>query len=378
MVYFTSSVVIVNYFKIYKQQHFLHHRKEVCSIAVSQSGLVASGERGSNPTVFIWRIKDLTPIHAVTSIHNADVYLLRFMNDDAHLISIGKRLDSSVVVVDVKTGNTIYACCLNEFIRGISTIDFQISQIIEEQSFSNNRRNFFVYSQSSIYFFSHDYSPQSYAIVKHDKDAHAYEEQLAAITCVRAVLKSSSSSILLSLAADWLITLLTGHSDGKVCIWTVDYDNMAIRSERILCFYNAFVTDIVVTSIGYAICTNDMGVHVWDLDMTNSVKEVDLNTLGLRLNAKLKNVVPSENKLFFLTLESEMFSVDLFISPAWSKNMFVYKYEIQAIDSIFTLGEDMRAVKMIERVDAYNTERREAGTGGRRVIERANDKPERT
>ena len=175
---------------------------------------------------------------------------------------------------------------------------------------------------------------------------------MAAITCVRAVLKSSSSSILLSLAPDWLTTLLTGHSDGKVCIWTVDYDNMAIRSERILCFYNAFVTDIVVTSIGYAICTNDMGVHVWDLDMTNSVKEVDLNTLGLRLNAKLKNVVPSENKLFFLTLESEMFSVDLFISPAWSKNMFVYKYEIQAIDLLVrkVLPDGGAALRMMFKV----------------------------
>jgi WD40 repeat protein len=340
----------MNYFKVNLQRHFLYHTKEVCSIAVSSQGLVASGERGSTPCIMVWSIKDLVPRCIFSGQHNADVYLLRFLGEENYLASVCKRLNPGVLIHNIETNELLFSCCLEEFIRGIDILDFQTAEIIEEQKFSNNRMNIVMFSQHCIYFFYHKNLNGMYSILQHDKQNNLFGESLSEITSIKTALLSTSGSHLRSLSAGWQISILTGHSDGKVCIWNVDSNHEKIIPSKILCFYNSSVSNIVITSLGFTVCTEDLGLHIWDLDFTSNIKELDLNTFGLRIDSKLKNVVCKDDLLFFLTLESEMFSFELKLSPMWSKNMFVHKYEVKAVNTVFALGEDMTSAKFIERV----------------------------
>lgn len=299
----------------------------------------------------VWSIKDLVPLCIFSGQHNADVYLLRFLGEEKYLASVCKRLNPGVLVHNIETKELLFSCCLDEFIRGIDILDFQTAEIIEEKTFANNRMNFFLFSQHSIFLFYHKNLNGMFSIVQHDKSNNSFGESLSDITTIKTALLSTSGSHCRSLGAVWQITILTGHSDGKVCIWSVDSSHEKVNPLRILCFYNSAVSCIVITSMGFTLCTEDLGLHIWDLDFTTNIKELDLNTLGLRIDSKLKNVVCYNDLLFFLTLDSEMFSFELKVSPMWSKNMFVHKYDVKTINTVFSLGDDMTCVKFIERVN---------------------------
>ena len=75
ILYFTACVVIVYYYKLNKQRHYIQHEKEVCSLAVSKGSLAASGERGSSPTIHVWDINTLQTVCILKSYHKHDIYL---------------------------------------------------------------------------------------------------------------------------------------------------------------------------------------------------------------------------------------------------------------------------------------------------------------
>lgn len=351
LIYFVAAVVVLNYYKAKKQRLFLYHEAEVCSVALALDGTVASAERGTSPAIMVWRIKDLVPICTFKGQHNSDVYLLRFLGEEKFLASVSKRLNPGILVHNIETKELLYSCCLQEFIRGIDIIDFQMAQIIEENAFSNNRMNLILFSQHTIYFFYHKNNDGMYSLIKHSKQDNTFGESLSDITSIKTSLLSTSGSHLQSLCASWQVTIMTGHSDGKVCIWTLDSSNTSILPSKILCFYNAPVSSIVITSMGFTVCTEDLGLHIWDLDFNANIKELDLNTLGLRIDSKLKNVVCKDDLLFFLTIDCEMFSFELKVSPLWSKNVFVHKYEVKSVNTVFALSDEMTCLKFIERVD---------------------------
>lgn len=325
----------------------------------------------------VWSIKDLVPTCIFAGEHNDEVYLLRFLGDENYLVSACKRLTPGVLIHDISTKQLVFACCLDEFIRGINTIEYLVAEIIEERKFSNNRMNFFFFSQHSIYFFYHKNSDRKYSILKHDKMENNFGETLGDITSLKTLLLATSGSHLKCLAAGWEVTILSGHADGKVCIWTVDQSHTSIKPSRILCFYSSPITAMVITSLGFTICTEDLSVHIWDLDFATNIKEMDLNSLGMKINSKLKNVVPNDDEFFFITIDSEMFSFELKVSQMWSKNMFVHKYQVNAINSVFALGDEMTCTRFVERVAEVNKGRRKAGHRGWPLLESLHDQPDR-
>ena len=102
------------------------HEQEVCAIDVYSNGNVASGDRGYSPVIFVWSLHDLKIIHTFKNNHNSDIYILKFVNQGKFLVSCSKRLTPAIIVHDLDTGQIIHSCYVNEFIRGISTINYLV------------------------------------------------------------------------------------------------------------------------------------------------------------------------------------------------------------------------------------------------------------
>lgn len=102
-----ACIVVVYHFKINEQTHYIHHDAEVSAVCVSKNGLVASGERGKNPSIHVWRVQDLKPIHILKGQHRCDIYLFAFVNNDKYLVSCGKRLDTSVIIYNLEDGSIV-------------------------------------------------------------------------------------------------------------------------------------------------------------------------------------------------------------------------------------------------------------------------------
>ncbi len=146
LVYFTSSVVVVYDIHKNQQQHFTSHKNEVCSVDMSPTGLVATGERGSEPAIFLWHVKTLQTSTKIVNSHNSDIYILRFVHDSSKLLSCACRLQPSVIVHSL-AGEILSSVYLEEFVRGVVNVERYTSDIIEQP----RDDGFVVFSRSSVF-----------------------------------------------------------------------------------------------------------------------------------------------------------------------------------------------------------------------------------
>jgi WD40 repeat protein len=336
------------------------HSQEVCSLDVAQSGIVASAERGQYPSIIIWKLSTLTPWRVFKRQHNQHIHVLKFIGNDKYIMSASCRLDSGISVHDITTEKLLLSVYLPTFIRnGISTRSL-IGEIIPSADSPSNALHFLLFSRYCLYFFKHGLFGKSYVLSEQriDDSDNNNGESLAGIVCTLAFYINLDNSFIKCFSGriyahleDRSLELLTGHEDGKIGLWRYSEDTEKFVFSRVLAQYNSPVVAILDTQIGFAICTEDMGIHIWDHDLRNCVKEIDINSMGLRQNSKLRNILSSGKTLFAITCKGETFKIELELRAEWRSNKYMYRYQIETMHSLFSLGEELRCLEVIERVE---------------------------
>lgn len=358
LLYFTSCYVIVYYYKVGTQAHYLHHRQEVCAIDVAASGLVASGEKGPSPSIHIWNLKELETKVVLSRMHDSDIYIVRFINDDNYLASASLRLNPAVVIYDVKDFSVVFSCYLEEFIRGISVPTLVVSEVLQSAEQARFQKHFLLYSRNNLYLFRHrqaeHYNEPYYKLLessgrRHSDSGH-YMTEITNVLCLVVDAENSRNRLF---SHKKIMRLVVGHEDGKVSLWLWQHEDL-LEFQKVLASFAAKVTEILPTGQGVAFCTQDLSIQLWDYDLKNRLKQLNLNTMGIQINSRLKNILcTSGDRLFFSTFDGEIFYVDLVLSSEWRKSQFVYRYSLKCLPEVFSFLGKMECLDLVERVGFF-------------------------
>lgn len=184
LIYFSACVVIVYYYKLNEQRHYINHESDICSIAVSKTGLVASGDTGKKSSVHIWDLKTLKNKVVFKAYHKHDVYLLNFTNNDKFLVVCGKRLITPVIIYDIEQETVVLSTHVDQFVRQIITVHNLIGSFSygmeDEENSSLVEKHFILLSSEKIFFFESN----KYGIYRNKvHNLNELEEEFDMITC---------------------------------------------------------------------------------------------------------------------------------------------------------------------------------------------------
>ena len=109
VVYPTGSIVIVQNVSKHEQKHFLQHNDLVTSVAgfhlEDGNTIVASGERGFRPTIFVWETNNCTLLSTLVGFHRGGISRLDFSPNRELLVSLGNDPYHSMAVYNWKTAD---------------------------------------------------------------------------------------------------------------------------------------------------------------------------------------------------------------------------------------------------------------------------------
>ena len=343
------------YYKVGSQTHYLHHRQEVCSIDVTSSGLVASGEKGPSPSIHIWDIKQLETKTVLSRMHDSDIYIVKFINDDQYLASCSLRLNPSVVIYNVKDFSVLFSCYLEEFVRGLARPTLIVSEVLPSDELKRYQQHFLLYSRSTLYLFRHRQVGQEQEAYFKLLECSARRQgdnptSLAEITKVLCLVVNPENSRNRLFSRSKILRIIVGHEDGKASLWHWLPEDK-IEFQKVLASFAARVTEILPTGQGVAFCTQDLSIQLWDYDLKNRLKQLNINTMGILINSRLKNMLcTADDRLFFLTNDGEIYYFDLVLSSEWRKSQFVFRYSLKCLSEVFSLMGRMQCLDIIERV----------------------------
>lgn len=105
VVYSVAGVGVVLDRDEHSQRFFVgEHTDDITALAVSADGtLVATGERGPTPVIYVWEAASLKVVHALRG-HRQGVTQLAFSPDGTRLVSVGRDTSHTVIVHSLKTG----------------------------------------------------------------------------------------------------------------------------------------------------------------------------------------------------------------------------------------------------------------------------------
>lgn len=261
----------------------------------------------------VWDLKTLKNKRVFKGYHKHDVYLLKFTNNDKFLIACGKRLSTPVIIYNIEDGSIVLSTQVREFVRKIVTVNNLIGgfhsllgykeYFLDEESTLESSRSragefevlvdkyFVLISATGFYFFQSNefgvYETREYLLAD-------YTEDMDLINCGSSFLINRENPKLRAYADEEqkTLVLLTGHRDGKVLVWNMQQDGIAF--EKVLSDYKHEIIEIVQLESGIGIATEDSFIHLWDLDLKNALKYIDLSNMPLKLySLKLKNLVPA-------------------------------------------------------------------------------------
>lgn len=145
------------HFKINEQTHYIHHDSEVSAVCVSKNGIVASGERGKQPSIHVWNIQELRPMSVFKGQHKSDVYLMTFVNNDRYLVTCGKRVDTPVIIYSLDEGTIVLSTHVDQFVRCILSVNNLVGEFKMSEFRSRPVESYFILlSAEKIYFYLAD------------------------------------------------------------------------------------------------------------------------------------------------------------------------------------------------------------------------------
>ena len=284
-------MVIVYHYKINEQTHYTFHDSEVCSISVSKSGMCASGERGKNPALHVWSVKDLKPVSIFKGQHKADIYLLSFAHKDQYLVSCSKRLDTPIIVFNLLENTVLFSTYVDQFVRAILPVNNLIGDFKnqgEREKYVDS--DFVLLSAEKIYFVEYGAGVYSKVLEQSvgelmSETGKAEPDQITAGSCFYMNKENPDLKAYARNKEDKVIRLITGHSKGQVVIWEIvmpDNNNffLELRFHKLLPkSYNKEVMEIIHLDGGIGITTSDSFIHIWDLALKESKKDIDLSSM---------------------------------------------------------------------------------------------------
>ena len=78
-----------------------YSKREILSLAVSSTNLIASGEYGNKPAIHIWDYNTLKSINIIKGIHDNGVMYMKFLYNDNFLATCSWRNNSQVIVYNI-------------------------------------------------------------------------------------------------------------------------------------------------------------------------------------------------------------------------------------------------------------------------------------
>ena len=102
----------------------MEHESEVISLTVaSNQQLIASSEYAEHPAIHIWDSHSLENLGVIKGIHTKGVHLLKFFNHDEFIASCGIRINTPILIYNIKTGLLVVSVSINEFAIQLLTIE---------------------------------------------------------------------------------------------------------------------------------------------------------------------------------------------------------------------------------------------------------------
>lgn len=336
IIFFASKIIIIYYYRLNEQKHYIEHDKEICSLAVSKGSIVASGEKGSNPSIHIWDINTRKNIHTISDLHKGDIYLLNFSNSDQYLISCTKRMDTPIYIFLMKDYSMILSVSVNDFginVCNIYKILVESKPVIDDnynkKTKGNDLKNrmlskmgheksasdisyvneyditdicdFIILSSTKMYYFENN----GIVFTKTEVDISKFKD-------VSPITAGLAYYIPVDIDQEKYIKknefyMLTGHSNGDVLVWK----SMNIPRKWVK-FTKFSVISIVLLKEGIAIMVSDMKIHIYDHELKSEINTIELNEFPFKwYSNKLKSMISADRKLFILSYGGDLIKYKL-------------------------------------------------------------------
>ena len=101
-----NTISSMRYFSIIL--HFIiFQKKEILSLTVSSTNLIASGEYGNKPAIHIWDYNKLESVNIIKGIHDNGVMYMEFLYDNNFLATCSWRNNAQVIVYNIHDSSAV-------------------------------------------------------------------------------------------------------------------------------------------------------------------------------------------------------------------------------------------------------------------------------
>lgn len=288
IVYSVGKVVILFNTKNNTQCYYISHKYKVNCICVSDSdNIVASSDLAYKPAIHIWKYSyrsfvnrsyqksDIKTLNILKGYHEYGVHLMKFSKNNKYLITCGLKIPSAVLIYDWRNNIICYSFNIKDSITqnltsiAISQYSKKISNLTKENKINDEINSEFINNKHNKYFkylFDNnlDNFIEFYCIVSgssninilkiidskfeiikmpENEDIKSYINCSLLIKSVRNIHdiqennefnEDYNNNIGNFFNYNYLyddIILITGHTNGDVCLWSCDKNNLGYISK---------------------------------------------------------------------------------------------------------------------------------------------------
>ena len=195
-------------------------------MAVSQAGLIASGELGDKPAIHVWDCTTLQNISILKGVHNTGISLLCFIKNNDLLASCGVRENSPLLIYNIRDGTLVLSTYLKGFALDLRTVRPYVKVKGEQElRYEEGKTNTFIAcTDHELYLFTYETGVFTTGEIKMS-DFEVQSEVTCCLAYSYDYINEDSQGI------ERKIVTLTGHKNGKVYLW----ENMQDKKEIDTC-----------------------------------------------------------------------------------------------------------------------------------------------
>eukprot|EP01060_Flectonema_neradi_P016544 TRINITY_DN2316_c4_g1_i1.p1 TRINITY_DN2316_c4_g1~~TRINITY_DN2316_c4_g1_i1.p1 ORF type:complete len:741 (+),score=123.79 TRINITY_DN2316_c4_g1_i1:543-2765(+) len=237
-VYFAASKGIVHNFTSNTQKFFHGHTDDITSVTVSKSrGIVATGQQGKNPVVYIWDANTQQELAKLCGLHKRAVSSLSFSKSGKMLATLGLDDDNSLVIYDWESGSKVVSTPVSK--RHVFGVSF--SPICENLLITHGSKHISMWNLPSgeteqtitevpaqigkrgkdQAFMTSSWLPDGNVVIgTANGELYAFDKSMK----LSQILYAHNGHITATAASD--DQLFTGGQDGYVCVWNSSHQKV--------------------------------------------------------------------------------------------------------------------------------------------------------
>lgn len=365
LIYAVSSIVVIFYFKLGKQAHFVEHNSEVCALSISKSGtLCASGQQGRNSSILIWNIGTLRIKSKIDLHSDSDPYLIEFVNSDKFLVALCKRPTPSVRVFNIFSETLIISTYLADFIILLTSIEDLSGMLLRTKDPTmhhgwNISASFLCVAETAVHMFGFSEEQKAYLISSFEvlDESLGTNQKDNKITGAAALFvnRTNPESVIYESKGDYEVECYFSTAEGKVLKFgnLFSKEPMTTTKNKSVIFKCNFPLRSLIYFKEQYLCVVDENQQVFLVDIfsKNAAKEFKLiETECMSPNLKIKNIERGDNrKLFFSTWKGEIFQLKFSEKYKWNSNQLGNVITIKRFPSIFKIERGYTSINITER-----------------------------